>query len=193
MANLDTAQDIRDLAPPPPVSDPLSLWVYVAIAGATLLAAGLLAYFAWLNRRPSTPPIPEDLRKSALDLLRALRRDHATIAPVEFGARTIDGLRLVLAQRFGRASLSETPDEFFDRHRRQFGTLLGAGRDGVLARLLSDCDHLRFAPDPDAPSARLPLVEAAIAFVLDLPEFANNTSPTSPDHASSADAHPAVA
>ena len=193
MAENEPIPDIRDIVPPPEVAEPFALWLWVAVGGGAALFVGALTWLMlWRSRRPSQPAPEADPRALALDELHTLKSDYVSIEPREFGTRTVAALRLVLAQRFGEASLSHTPEEFFQRHADELAGALGPERGGDLKDLLVRCDQLRFAPDRDSNSARLPLAEAAIAFVRDLPEppapSQQQRSPTLPD-----DAHPAAA
>ncbi len=161
--------DIRDIAPPIQVADPLPLWVY-PLVGITLLA--LLAGLVWWLRRrpaPAAPQTAQNPRAQALDILHTLKQDYANIPPGRFADDAIGALRLILAERFGSASHSQTPDEFFATHRADLANQFDQARRDQLAELLSICDRMRFAPEPDHHSERLPLAESALAFVLDLP------------------------
>lgn len=159
--------DIRDIAPPVEITDPL--WIY-PVAGAVLLA--LLAGAIWALRRKPAPAVAtatEDPRTQALDILHALKQNYADIPPDRFAEDTVGALRLILAERFGSASHSQTPDEFFAAHRADLAHHFDQARREQLAALLSSCDRMRFAPEPGNHGERLPLAESAIALIRDLP------------------------
>jgi hypothetical protein len=129
----------------------------------------------WLTRKK---PIPlhfeqqKEPRERALDILHELKRDYSSIPPDEFAERAVEAMRIILSNRFGYASRTLTPDEFFARHGEEISRQFDPTRQEQLAELLSVCDRLRFAPEPHHHSERLPLAEAAIDFVRDLPQQA---------------------
>jgi hypothetical protein len=173
------------------VADPSHAWVWIALAVSLLAGTAVLVCLFRSKGRPAGSTTDFDPRAEALDRLHVLKRDYFSIQPIDFGARAVDALRLVLAHRFGPGSLNLTSDEFFERHGSELGDQIGAEQAGTLAGLLATCDRLRFAPDPDAPSLREPLATDAIAFVRDIPSKVTPT--TEPPAITENDARPAAA
>lgn len=190
MPATETIPDIRDIAPPMEVAEPLPLWVYAAGLGALIAIVFLVR---WLVRKKPIPlhfePAKEP-RERALDILHELKRDYASIPPDAFAERAVEALRVILSSRFGHASRTLTPDEFFARHGEEIDRHFDPERQQQLAELLSVCDRLRFAPEPHNHSERLPLAEAAIAFVRNLPEKAAATPETAPENEPETDVDP---
>ena len=142
------ANDIRDIAPPVDIPDPLA-WLWWALAGVAVIIAALL-FWLWLRKRstqaPTIPVIPAHERarrklEQALDLYDQ---------PKPFCIIVSDAVRLYLEERFGLRAPERTTEEFLTDLSRS-AALIDTQKDS-LKEFLSACDMVKFAKyEPQRP------------------------------------------
>jgi hypothetical protein len=142
------ATDIRDIAPPVEIPDPLA-WVWWGLAGVALVLIAFLLWI-WLRKRAAQPPaipiIPAHERarrklEQALDLYDQ---------PKPFCIIVSDAVRLYLEERFGLRAPERTTEEFLTDLSRS--AALTASQKDSLKEFLSACDMVKFAKyEPQRP------------------------------------------
>ena len=163
--------DIKEIIPPPEIADPDKGGIlFFCAAAATLLILSILILF-WIKSRKKSPQSePIDPRKAALDHLHALKHRYVDLSAHEVAHETVTGLRLVIVHNFGLKSLNLTPEEFFTTSKEKIMQIFNNEDKERLLSILHDCDRLRFAPEKEDPSERLPLIEKTIQFVRNVPD-----------------------
>ena len=140
-ASIANASDIRDIAPPVEIPDPLAL-LWWGLAGLALLVVALLLW-VWLRKRVAQPPaipvIPAHERarrklEQALDLYDQ---------PKPFCVIVSDAIRLYLEERFGLRAPERTTEEFLTDLSRS--AVLTESQKDSLKGFLSACDMVKFA------------------------------------------------
>lgn len=184
MPSTETIPDIKDIIPPPEIPDPDRFGILLFVVGSAILIVLLILIFLRIkshkNKHDSTPIDP---RKASLDHLHALKQRYIDLSAHEVAQETVTGLRLVIAHNFGQQSLNLTPEEFFSNYKEKIMQMFSIEDKERFLSILSDCDRLRFAPEKEDPSERLPLIEKSINFVRNIPD-ANKSSVTDNDHSS---------
>ncbi len=129
-----------------PPREPLSPWIWAAIAGALLIGALVIAAFVvWLKRRaqrPAPPILPEVWALRALAQLEAADLISSGQAK-EFYYRLSEIVRVYIELKFGLAAPEMTTEEFLGALARDRGALpYDANR---LRDFLQACDLVKYA------------------------------------------------
>ena len=170
MPETEQIPDIKDIIPPPEIADPDkgAILLFCAVA-ASLLILSIFILFWIKSRKKSTQSEPVDPRKAALNHLHALKQRYVDLSAHEVAHETVTSLRLVIVHNFGLKSLNLTSEEFFTIYKEKIMQLFNNENKENLLSILQSCDRLRFAPEKEAPSERLPLIEKTIHFVRHIP------------------------
>ena len=170
MPEKEPIPDIKDIIPPPEIADSDSdviIIICASLAGLLILTTFILF---WINsRKTRSQSEPVDPRKAALDYLHALKQHYIDLSAHEVAHETVTGLRLVIVHNFGLKSLNLTPEEFFTIYKEKIMQMFKNEDKESLLSILQECDRLRFAPEREDPSERLPLIERTIHFVRNIP------------------------
>jgi len=131
--------ELRDIAGPVPIADPLALvpWALAAV----LLALAVAAFVVWRRRRGSSGPDAEArarARIEAADVWRAPEHAH------EYGAAVSDAVRRYVEERHGERAPRRTTEEFLRELGRRPDSPLSA-HTPALAAFLELCDLAKFA------------------------------------------------
>ena len=170
MPETEPIPDIKDIIPPPEIADPDSGVIIIICASlASLLILSTLILFWIKSRKKNAQSEPVDPRKAALDYLHALKQRYVDLSAHEVAHETVTGLRLVIVHNFGLKSLNLTPQEFFTIYKEKIIQMFNNEDKTSLLSILQGCDRLRFAPEKEDPSERLPLIEKTIHFVRHIP------------------------
>jgi hypothetical protein len=162
--------DIKDIIPPPEIADPDRGGILLICALLTsLLILSILILFWIKSRKKRIQSEPVDPRKASLDHLHTLKQRYVDLSAHEVAQETVTGLRLIIAHKFGQKSLNLTPEEFFTIYKEKIMQMLSNEDKERLLFILHGCDRLRFAPEKEDSSERLPLIEKTIHFVSHIP------------------------
>jgi hypothetical protein len=153
--------DIRDIAPPVDLPQPVWMTV-VMIGGAVLLLtlAGLIVWLCWPRTLPQPPPSPRQLALQELEKLRAQLR---TLDPHAFSFEVSAVLRRYIERQFAVRALEQTSDEFLAEasHSPRFSAM----DRRLLAEFLGRADMIKFGRLGADQSASETLLESANTFV----------------------------
>ena len=138
---MNSAPDIRDIAPPVEVF-PYPLWMVVAAAAvvALLLALAVWLLVRLLRKKPAPVPLPHEIALTALQLAR---EQLGTLDPYAFSIRVSDILRDYLVAKFDLPAKRQTSDEFL--HTLENFAKFSSGTKLQLAQFLAKCDLIKFA------------------------------------------------
>jgi len=170
MPETEQIPDIKDIIPPPEIADPDkgAILLFCAVA-ASLLILSIFILFWIKSRKKSAQSELVDPRKAALNHLHALKQRYVDLSAHEVAHETVTSLRLVIVHNFGLKSLNLTSEEFFTIYKEKIMQLFNNENKENLLSILQGCDRLRFAPEKEDPSERLPLIEKTIHFVRHIP------------------------
>ena len=176
--------DIKDIIPPPEIADPDRAGILLFSAAlASLVILSILILFWIKSRKKRIQSEPIDPRKASLNHLHTLKQRYIDLSAHEVAQETVTGLRLVIAHNFGQQSLNLTPEEFFTNYKEKIMEMFSSEDKERLLSILHGCDRLRFAPEKEDPSERLPLIEKTIHFVRHIPnepQFSSTNNANSP-------------
>ena len=139
--SLANAQDIRDIAPPVEIPDPLA-WLWWGLAALTLLVMALFLR-RWLRKRaaqpPSIPVVPAHVRakQKLQDALGLISQ------PKPFVIAVSDAARWYLEERFNFRAPERTTEEFLNDLQRT--DRLTRDQKDSLGEFLTNCDLVKFA------------------------------------------------
>jgi hypothetical protein len=186
MPSTETIPDIKDIIPPPEIPDPERSGILLFIAAsAILIVLSILIFLRIKSHKNKRESAPIDPRKASLDHLHSLKQRYIDLSAHEVAQETVTGLRLVISHNFGQQSLNLTPEEFFTTYKEKIMQMFNIEDKERFSSILNECDRLRFAPEREDPSERLPLIEKSIDFVRNIPN-ANKTSVIDNAHSSTA-------
>ena len=177
-------KDIKDIIPPPEIADPDRVGILLfsaALASLVILSILILFWIKSQKKRIQSEPI--NPRKASLNHLYTLKQRYIDLSAHEVAQETVTGLRLVIAHNFGQQSLNLTPEEFFTNYKEKIMEMFSSEDKERLLSILHGCDRLRFAPEKEDPSERLPLIEKTIHFVRHIPnepQFSSTNNANSP-------------
>ncbi len=157
----DALEGLRENVPP--VAVPWPAWMWWAIAGGVVIAAGLLVWLGiWLARRaPKTPPPTP--REIALREIEALRPRVNSMEPYAFSVVVSDILRTYVSGHFGLHATQQTSPEFLASISRS--ELFTDSDRKLLAVFLERCDLLKFARAEAHAEENTGLLREAAAFI----------------------------
>jgi hypothetical protein len=174
--SIANATDIRDIAPPVEISDPLA-WLWWALGALAILALLFAAWRYWRRRKTEKPvivqiPAHERARRkleTALDLFDQ---------PKPFCILVSDAVRLYLEERFGLRAPERTTDEFLNDLSKS--AALTELQKESLKEFLSACDMVKFAKyEPQRPELEA-LYNSALRLIEETepqPQATNSAAP----------------
>jgi len=135
------ASDIRDIAPPVEIPDPLT-WLWWGLGGLAFVVVALLLWF-WLRKRAAQPPaipvVPAHVRakQKLQDALGLISQ------PKPFVIAVSDAARWYLEERFNFRAPERTTEEFLNDLQRT--DRLTRDQKDSLGQFLTNCDLVKFA------------------------------------------------
>lgn len=159
------ATDIRDIAGPIPIADPL-LYVGYALVAVGVLALSYLLFRAmrrW-RKRGETP------EARALARLAEAHRIMEPACAREYGVAVSAAVRLYIEERFAERAAHRTTEEFLRGLTVTEGSPLAARRP-LLERFLHHCDLAKFARFALTADEMAALHESALRFVREAKEI----------------------
>lgn len=147
MNELEPIPDIRDIAPVWELSA-IPPWAWVAGVGLGLALLGLLLLL-FLRRRGNgsgglmgtgSGPTPKE---AALERIRKLLEERASLDPITFSARLCDILRQYLSAQYHLDAPRQTSKEFLIQARKS--PLFTEQKRSLLGAFLETCDRIKYA------------------------------------------------
>jgi hypothetical protein len=158
------------IAPAPPTSWWLTIWVTLALLALLGLVLCLLFWRRAETAEESVPPL-----RVALAGLDALQKDVETLPPSEVAHQVSVILRHYLQARYAVPAISRTTQELYGDHAIQ-------AKEGMRERFgpVAECyDRLEFAPQPSTPAQCVQLIEQARHALQDEKRYASSPFPQS--------------
>ena len=157
-----TNDDIRDIAPPLPVFDPLK-WIPWLLGAILLVAVVIYAYKRFYGRKKLSvrQRLPHEIAFDRLTAAKELMRPDACR---DFSIQLSDTLRSYIEDRFSIIATRETSEEFLRRITLLEGSPLHANF-ASLQGFLAHCDEAKFANAAFETPVLNSLFQTAWAFV----------------------------